>query len=126
MSSCAPLSEVVGDIACLCFFVSCFTIDSLVGTEYCCEYNNPDDGSEDVRNALGGFFTAYLIYFVIALGCGLFWTCGPCIFGLCIWCCHMKEQKRRNEEARSQAVAAAKIQPSNQHAGLPIVVYDQL
>lgn len=99
----------------------------LKGTENCCTYDSEYANTPtDTSRAMAGFVWAYLIYMLIVIGCVLFWFCTPCLIGVCIWCCHLKEQKRRNEIAQAQAVANAKIIPANQNAGLPTVVYDQL
>lgn len=80
----------------------------LTGTEFCCEYENPEEA--DHPRVFAWYF---LIGPIVGGSCALFWTFVPCAVGACIWCAIKRKRLATATLTTTQVVESTPQPPVN-------------
>ena len=82
---------------------------SLAGTEYCCDYHKPDDIEKQILSYADVIGVYVIVYVVVGVGCGLFWTFLPCCIGLCFY---LHYRKKKMEKVHRRTINVTQVVPA--------------
>ena len=85
---------------------------SRAGTEKCCDYYE-EYVPEHYNYSTVSSVSTLIAYLIVGVCCGLCWTVGPCIIGICAYLSHQKQQQRQQTvTTTTQVFPVAAVQPA--------------